>query len=147
MPLKESVESYIPLHQDRFCLCSPFGTFGTFGGLDNKTVCVLLYCCLLLDCILLFAVGLYIVVCCWIVYCCLLLDCILLFAVGLYIVVCCGVVCRLLLDYTYSLWTAYRLSLIKSYIFLDNYYILSINYIIPNYLTQYITYDQKHICF
>ena len=105
-PLRESVESYIPLHQDRFCLCSPFGTFGTFGGLDNK-----------------------------------------LFAVGLYIVVCCGVVCRLLLDYTYSLWTAYRLSLIKSYIFLDNYYILSINYIIPNYLTRYITYDQKHICF
>ena len=103
-------------------MCSPFGTFGTLGGLDNKTVCVLLYCCLLLDCILLFAVGLY-------------------------IVVCCGVVSRLLLDYTYSLWTAYRLSLIKSYIFLDNYYILSINYIISNSLTQYITYDQKHICF
>ena len=58
-PLRESVESYIPLHQDRFCLCSPFGTFGTFGGLDNKTVCVLLYCCLLLDCILLFVVELY----------------------------------------------------------------------------------------
>ena len=65
-------------------------TIGTFGGLDNKTVCVIVYCCLLLDCILLFAVELYIV-CCWIIH------------------IVCG----------------YRLSLIKSYIFLDNYYILS----------------------